>query len=125
MKQRGLMNRSAGFTLIEVLVALALVAITLGAGLKAAGALTGNAERLSQVMAAQWCAENQLSYLRLSKQFPGTGETGFSCEQLGQTYAGRQIVIATPNPNFLRVDAQISDADGVPQLTLSTILSRY
>ncbi len=118
MKQRG-------FTLIEVLVALVLVAFTLVAGLRAAGALTSNAERLSQVMAAQWCAENQLSELRLGKQFPGTGETTFSCEQLGQTYVGRQIVVATPNPNFLRVDAQISDADGIPQLTLSTILSRW
>ncbi len=118
MKQRG-------FTLVEVLVALALVAITLGAGLKAAGALTSNAERLNSVMAAQWCAENQLSDLRLGKQFPGTGETIFSCEQLDQRYIGRQIVIATPNPNFQRVDAQISDANGVPQLTLSTILSRY
>ena len=120
------MNHSErGFTLIEVLVALALVAITLGAGLKAAGALTSNAERLETVMEAQWCAENQLSELRLSKQFPGTGETTFSCEQLGQTFAGRQIVRATPNPNFRRVDAQISDADGTPRLTLSTILARY
>lgn len=117
MKQRG-------FTLVEVLVALALVAISLGAGFKAAGALTGNVERLSSVMAAQWCAENQLSDLRLGKQFPGTGETTFTCEQLGLSYTGRQVVIATPNPNFRRVDVQISDADGIPQLTLSTILAR-
>jgi len=119
------MKQQRGFTLIEVLVALALVAITLGAGMKAAGALTSNAERLASVTAAQWCAENQLSDLRLGKQFPGTGETRFSCEQLGQIYTGRQIVIGTPNPNFRRVDAQISDANGVVQLSLSTILSRY
>ena len=50
-----------GFTLIEVLVALAIVAVTLGAGLKAAGALTGNAQRLADVSAAQWCADNQLT----------------------------------------------------------------
>jgi general secretion pathway protein I len=119
------MNTERGFTLVEVLVALALVAITLAAGLKAAGALTHNAERLETVMSAQWCAENQLSELRLAKQFPGIGDADFSCQQLGQTYAGKLIVRSTPNPNFRRVDAQISDASGTPQLTLSTILSRY
>jgi general secretion pathway protein I len=52
-----------GFTLIEVLVALAIVAVVLGAGLKAAGALTNNAQRLADVTAAQWCADNQLAAL--------------------------------------------------------------
>ena len=45
-----------GFTLIEVLVALAIVAVTLGAGIKAAGSLTSNTARLADVTAAQWCA---------------------------------------------------------------------
>jgi len=120
------MKRSAGrgFTLIEVLVALVLVAVALAAGLKAAGALTSNAERLDAVLAAQLCAENQLAELRLTKQFPGTGESSFSCEQLGRQYIGRQVVTGTPNPNFRRVDAIISDADGTPRLTLSTIMAR-
>ena len=59
------MNSPRGFTLIEVLVALVIVAISLAAGVKAAGALTQNAARLQTVSAAQWCAENQLSELRL------------------------------------------------------------
>ncbi len=116
---------SRGFTLIEVLVALALVAIALVAGLKAAGALTRNAERLDAVLAAQWCAENQLADLRLMRQFPGTGESEFRCEQLGREFRGRQIVRATPNPNFHRVDTVISDADGTQRLTLSTIVARF
>jgi len=119
------MNKQSGFTLIEVLVALVIVAISLGAGIKAAGALSNNAERLRSVGAAQWCAENQLSELRLSKQFPGVGDSSFSCEQLGQSYQGQLLVIATPNPNFRRVDAIVSDAQGRQQLTLSTIMGRY
>jgi general secretion pathway protein I len=115
----------SGFTLIEVLVALAIVAITLAAGVRAAGALTDNAARLAEVTAAQWCAENQLTELRLSKQFPGVGDSEFSCSQLGRSFVGHLIVRPTPNPNFRRIDAQISNEASVPLLTLSTILGRY
>ncbi|MDP1535023.1 MAG: type II secretion system minor pseudopilin GspI [Rubrivivax sp.] len=116
--------KSRGFTLIEVLVALAIVAVALGAGMRAAGALTANAERLESVMAAQWCADNQLTALRLARQLPGVGDADFSCEQLGRSYHGRLETRPTPNPNFRRVDAVVSDDQGQQLLTLSTVLSR-
>lgn len=118
-------RRSTGFTLIEVLVALTIVAIALAAGIKAAAALTGNAERLLEVSAAQWCAENQLSELRLSRQFPSVGDSEFECQQLGRNYLGRMLVRPTPNPNFRRVEAQIRNAESTPLLSLSTIVGRY
>lgn len=115
---------SSGFTLIEVLVALAIVAITLGAGLRAAGVLTDNAARLADVVAAQWCAENQLTGLRISRVFPGVGDADFSCEQLGRSYAGKQVTRPTPNPSFRRVDAVVFDSEGHTLLTLSTVIPR-
>ena len=118
--------RSAnGFTLVEVLVAVAIVAITLAAGLKAAGALTDNAQHLSEIVNAQWCADNALTNLRLSKQFPGVGDTDFSCNQMGRDYSGRIVTRPTPNPNFRRVDAVMLTDAGEPMLTLSTVLGRY
>lgn len=117
--------RGAGFTLIEVLVALAVVAVTLGAGIKAAGALTGNAQRLADVSAAQWCADNQVASLRLGKVFPSVGDGDFACEQLGRPYPGKMIVRPTPNPNFRRVDTQVFNEAGEPLLTLSTVVGRY
>lgn len=113
-----------GFTLLEVLVALAITAIALGAGLRATGVLTDNAARLQQVVLAQWCADNQLTELRLSKAFPGVGDSDFSCEQLGRTFRGRLQSRATPNPNFRRVDALVADAEGRPLVALSTVLAR-
>ncbi|MED5622177.1 type II secretion system minor pseudopilin GspI [Ideonella sp. BN130291] len=111
-----------GFTLIEVLVAVAIVAVTLTAGIKAAGALVNNAQRLTDVSAAQWCADNQLTELKLMRNTPGVGDTDFACEQLGRRYAGHLVVRPTPNPNFRRVDAVMADEAGVPLVTLSTVL---
>ena len=118
-------RKSGGFTLIEVLVALTIVAVALGAGIKAAGALTYNAQRLADVSAAQWCADNQLANLKLARQFPGTGDSDFTCDQLGRTFKGQLRVRPTPNPNFRRVDAVVADEIDQPLLTLSTVLPRY
>jgi general secretion pathway protein I len=117
-------RHARGFTLVEVLVALAVVAVTLGAGIKAAGALANNAERLQDVTAAQWCADNQLTALKLTRQFPPVGDAAFACEQFGRGYVGTLVTRPTPNPNFRRVDALVADAAGQPLLRLSTILGR-
>jgi general secretion pathway protein I len=113
-----------GFTLIEVLVALTIVAITLGAGIKAAGALANNGQRLADVSAAQWCADNQLTGLRLAGTTPGIGDSDFSCSELGLNYLGKLVARPTPNPLFIRVDALMSGEDGQPILTLSTVMRK-
>ena len=116
-------QRTRGFTLVEVLVALAITAIALVAGLKATAALTDNAGRQDTVLLAQICAENRLTELRLARQLPGVGDTTIDCPQAGRVFQVAQIVRPTPNPNFRRVEAAVSEG-GVPVLSLSTIVGR-
>ena len=113
-----------GFTLIEVLVALGIVAIALAAGVRSTGALTRNAERQSDLVLAQLCAENALVAVRLSKQMPAVGDNTNICEQAGRNLDVTLSVRPTPNPNFLRVEAQVAEGEA-RLLTLSTVVGRY
>jgi general secretion pathway protein I len=114
-----------GFTLIEVLVALGIVAIALIAGTEATTALTRNAQRQSDVMLAQLCAENALINARLAQQMPAVGDVGSTCTQANQNFGVTVSTTATLNPNFSRVDVQVFDADQAPLLRVSTVVGRY
>jgi general secretion pathway protein I len=118
------LQQSAGFTLIEVLVSLAIVAIALMAGLQATSALTRNALRQSDVLLGQVCAENELIRIRLARQLPDVGDNTQACEQGGRVLQVTTSVRPTPNPQFRRVDAQVSDA-GAPILQISTVITRF
>ena len=121
---RGVRQLQRGFTLIEVLVALSIVAVALIAGLQATSALTNNAQRQSDVLLAHVCAENELVKTRLQRQMPGVGDTTTSCEQASRVLQVTLSVRPTPNPEFRRVDAQVSDGDS-RILQISTIVTRY
>ena len=112
-----------GFTLIEVLVALSIVAIALMAGLQATSALTRNAQRQSDVLLAHLCAENELVKVRLSRQMPSVGDSTQACEQAGRSFEVAIRVRPTPNPVFRRVDAQVL-SEGSSILRISTIVGR-
>lgn len=113
-----------GFTLIEVLVALGIVAIALMAGLRSTDALTRNASRQSTQWLAQICAENEFTRLRLSRQVPPIGESQVACPQAQLNLQVNLSVQVTPNPNFRRVDARVLD-QGSYVLQLSTVMGRH
>jgi general secretion pathway protein I len=117
-------RRVHGFTLVEVLVALGIVAIALLAGMQASAALSTNAARQADRVLAQLCAQNALAQIRLARQLPDVGESATACQQAGRTLELRLQVQPTPNPNFRRVDARLS-RDGQHLLQLSTVVGRY
>mgnify|MGYP003584288326 CR=1 FL=1 len=117
--------RTRGFTLVEVLVALGIVAIALAAGTQATSALVRNSQRETDLMLAQVCAENELIKTRLARQMPATGDAGLVCTQANTSFNVTISTTPTLNPNFRRVDVQVRSLEEAPILRLSTVVGRY
>ncbi|MBI5430104.1 MAG: type II secretion system minor pseudopilin GspI [Nitrosomonadales bacterium] len=98
---------NAGFTLLEVLVALVIVGTALGASLRAVGSLTQNSSDLRASMMATWSAENRLAQIRLAREWPPLGQRRFDCPQDGLKLVCEENVYATPNPYFRRVEVGV------------------
>ena len=97
-----------GFTLVEVLVALAIVSIALLAALRAAGQGTAAVGELRLRLLAGWVAENRLAEHRARGDWPALGIGRGAQSQGGVEFAWREEVIATPNSAFRRVDVFVS-----------------
>jgi general secretion pathway protein I len=102
---------AAGFTLLEVLVALVIVGTALGASLRAIGSLTQNSSDLRASMMATWSAENRLAQIRLAHEYPAFGKRSFDCSQGDLRLNCEEEVFATPNPFFRRVEVSVFDGD--------------
>lgn len=105
---------SRGFTLVEILVALTIVAIALMASIRAVGSLTVSAGDLRSRTLSQWSAENRLSQIRVQREFPPVGRRSFDCSQGDLRLRCQEDVFATPNTSFRRVEIQVFDAASGP-----------
>jgi general secretion pathway protein I len=113
-----------GFSLIEVLVALAILALTLITAAQTGGSWIRNADRQLQTQLAQICAENAQIALRLSAQMPSIGERIQDCVQGNRTFRVTIITRPTPNPSFRRIQTQVSEGD-TPILSFNSVLGAY
>ncbi len=109
-----MMRRSAGFTLLEVLVALVILALALGALIKTAGdhaLLVSDLETRTQAFLV---AENQLHRLQAAKQWPEASEQKDVLEQGGRRWAWQARFENTADPDLKRVivDVRLADAPG-------------
>ena len=110
-----------GFTLVEVLVALAIVSIALMAALCAAGQGTAAAGELRLRLLAGLVVENRLAEHRARGAWLPLGIARGTQQQGGIEFAWREEVITTPNSAFRRVDVFVSepaaDARALARLT--------
>jgi general secretion pathway protein I len=101
-------RRMRGFTMIEVLVALTIIAIALAASLRAVGNLATSEADLHRRLLAGWSADNALAQVRLAHTWPDVGEQQFDCSQGNLALLCVERVSATPNPAFRRVEVSVT-----------------
>lgn len=104
-------RRRRGFTLIEVLVALAIVTVAMAALL---GTLTSSADTelyLRDKTFANWVALNQIAQVRISGQLPAPGKSDGDSDFGGRKWHWHQEVTATQVPGMVRMDVSVRPAD--------------
>jgi general secretion pathway protein I len=102
---------SGGFTLIEVLVALAVVAIGMAAVLGALSSAADTTSYLRDKTFAEWLALNKIATLRLQGQIPSTGDTNGDTDFAGRSWHWRQDVTATQVQGMVRIDVKVRPAE--------------
>lgn len=103
-------ERAVGFTLIEILVAVAILAVALAATTRAASIATDGAMETRQRLLATWAAENRIAELRARHVFPQAATTRLDAEEGGLALVIEEAVSETPNPTIRRVDLAVADA---------------
>lgn len=114
-KQRPTQRRSkqAAFSLIEVLVALAILSVGLIAASRAAVLASFDQSVLRDRTLARWVAHNALSEIRLQPQMAAVGRVQREYEQAGIRFIALTDVTATPSPLFTRVEVRVARSDNL------------
>lgn len=104
------MKRHGAFTLVEILVAMVILAIALAATTRAASLATDNARETRARLLATWTAANRVAEMRARGLFPAPAVSSTAVEQGGLSLVVRETVADTPNPTIRRVELTVSDA---------------
>lgn len=99
-----------GFTLVEVLVALALLAVALSAGMRALAQTADGAGTLKARTLALWVAQNRLAAAQVTPASLDAGDTRGDAMQAGVRFVWTSRVSGTPNPAFRRLDIVVAEA---------------
>ena len=98
-----------GFTLVEILVALAIVAIALTAGMRALAQASDNATALKARTLALWVAQNRLAAAQIASPWPALGGYSGEASQAGANFVWQASVATTPNPAFRRIEITVAE----------------
>jgi len=104
-------RRRRGFTLIEVLVALAIVTLGMAALLGTLNSAAGTAGYLQDKTLAEWIALNQVSKMRLASQGPSKGDSDGEIDYANRKWKWSQHVDDGPLPGVLFIVVKVRPSD--------------
>ena len=104
-------HRAAGFTLVEVLVALAILAIALAAAMRTLHLTTDSARETKLRLLATWVAQNQLAERTAKHEFPAPGISNGNLDYAGVKFAWQQTISGTPNAAFRKLEIRVTKPD--------------
>jgi general secretion pathway protein I len=113
--------KRSGFTLIEVLVALAIAAVGLAAVLSVVTNSSRNAIYLHDKTFATWIGLNHLTEVRFSGTMPSVDRTDGELDYAGQHWKWQQTVTQTEVPGMRRLDVSVRFADSADDAWLATV----
>lgn len=105
-------KRETGFTLLEVLVALAIAAVGLGAVTKALYQNIDIADRLGQKMIGTWVAGNYLTEQQIAREFLSAGSSRDSASMAGREWQIEAIYTPTGDNEIVRIDVTVYEGTG-------------
>jgi general secretion pathway protein I len=114
--------RYSGFTLVEVVVALAIVAIGMFAVFKTIGDTAHNVAYLRDRSFAAWIADNRITEVRLASEMPSVDETEGEVDFAGRQWHWVANVSQTQVENLRRIDVSVrreEDEEGTSLMKLS------
>jgi general secretion pathway protein I len=97
-----------GFTLIEVMVALAIIGLSLLAVGGKMGQMVDTANVMRERTYASWIAQNKIAEMRLANVIPTVSATSGEVDYAGTEWAWRAVVSETGIENLFRVDVSVS-----------------
>ena len=111
------MNRSRhfAFTLMEIMVALAIIAITMGAIIENSTASNRNAQYLRDKTIANWVAMNQISLMRAQREWGSRSNKQGTEEMAGREWNWKMKIIKTDDANLRRLEVEVYLDDDAEQ----------
>ncbi len=103
-----------GFTLLEVLVALAIFALAASVLMVSDGRAIRQTARIQDMIRASWLADAQLNRLYAEESFPNTGNTATVISQNGSQWYLRNTVTETGQGNLRKVEVEVFAGEDTP-----------
>jgi len=122
------MKAQHGFTLIEVLIATAVLALALGAFITSGARYADYARYIHDRTIAQWVARNQLVEYQLAPQWPGTGTEDGDTSMGTLDWRWVADIQESPDPDVRRIDLRVYRIDretGEPEADSTALLSGF